>query len=49
MSRTDLKVMDMGAFDMCRKASLPILVFNYKREAAIEKAVAGQPIGTIVG
>ena len=45
----DLRVMDIGAFEMCRLAKLPILVFNYKREGAIEKAVAGHPIGTVVG
>jgi uridylate kinase len=43
-----LQVMDLGAFEMCRRASLPILVFNYKAEGAIEKAIAGHPIGTIV-
>jgi uridylate kinase len=47
--REDLKVMDMSAFDMCRAVKLPILVFNYKREGAIEQAVAGQPVGTVVG
>jgi uridylate kinase len=34
---------------MCRQANLPILVFNYKRDGAIEKAVAGLPVGTVVG
>ena len=43
-----LGVMDIGAFEMCRLAKLPILVFNYKQPGAIEKAVAGQSIGTIV-
>jgi uridylate kinase len=47
--RDNLGVMDIGAFEMCRQAALPILVFNYKRENAIEKAVAGQAIGTVVG
>jgi uridylate kinase len=47
--RDALGVMDIGAFEMCREHNLPILVFNYKRENAIEKAVAGQPIGTVVG
>jgi len=46
--RDGLRVMDMGAFDMCRTAKLPILVFNYKRDRAIERAVAGEPVGTIV-
>jgi uridylate kinase len=45
----NLKVMDISAFDMCREVKLPILVFNYKREGAIEKAVAGHSIGTLVG
>jgi uridylate kinase len=44
-----LGVMDIGAFEMCRLAKLPILVFDYKQDGAIEKAVAGQKIGTIVG
>jgi uridylate kinase len=43
-----LRVMDIGAFEMCRLANLPILVFNYKQEGAIERAVAGQPIGTLI-
>jgi uridylate kinase len=46
--RDGLRVMDMGAFDMCRTAKLPILVFNYKRDRAIERAIAGEPIGTLV-
>ena len=43
-----LGVMDIGAFEMCRLAKLPILVFDYKQDGAIEKAITGQPIGTIV-
>ncbi len=43
-----LRVMDIGAFEMCRLANLPILVFNYKQSGAIEKAIAGQPIGTVI-
>jgi uridylate kinase len=46
--RDSLRVMDIEAFEMCRKAKLPILVFNYKQEGAIERAVAGHPIGTLV-
>lgn len=43
-----LGVMDIGAFEMCRLAKLAILVFNYKQDGAIERAVAGHTIGTIV-
>ena len=44
----NLRVMDIGAFEMCRQAKLPILVFNFKQEGAIERAIAGHPIGTLV-
>jgi uridylate kinase len=47
--KEDLRVMDIGAFEMCRRAKLPILVFNYKQDHAIEKAIAGHRVGTIVG
>ena len=43
-----LRVMDLSAFEMCRLAKLPIVVFNYKQDGAIEKAIAGQRIGTVV-
>jgi uridylate kinase len=43
-----LKVMDLSAFDLCQQAKLKILVFNYRREAAIERAIAGAGIGTLI-
>ncbi len=46
--RDNLRVMDITAMDMCREGKLPILVFNFKREGNIERAIAGQPIGTFV-
>lgn len=46
--RDNLRVMDMAAIDLCRVAKLPILVFNFTREGSIERAIAGEPIGTIV-
>jgi uridylate kinase len=46
--RDNLRVMDTAAIDLCRAAKLPILVFNFKREGNIERAIAGQPIGTLV-
>ena len=48
MIRDNLGVMDVAAVTMCREAKLPILVFNYKKEGNIERAIAGQPIGTLV-
>ncbi|HMC65743.1 MAG TPA: UMP kinase [Gemmataceae bacterium] len=46
--RDNLRVMDMAAIDLCRVARLPILVFNFKREGNIERAIAGHLIGTLV-
>jgi uridylate kinase len=46
--RDNLRVMDMAAISLCREAKLPILVFNYKREGNIERAIAGDRIGTLV-
>jgi uridylate kinase len=47
--RDNLQVMDASAIDLARKGKLPILVFNFKREGNIERAIAGHPIGTLVG
>jgi uridylate kinase len=44
----NLHVMDMAAISLCREGKMPILVFNFKREGNIERAIAGQAIGTIV-
>ena len=46
--RDNLRVMDMAAISMCREAKLPILVFNFKDEGNIERAIAGHSIGTLV-
>jgi uridylate kinase len=46
--RDNLRVMDVAAISLCREAHLPILVFNFKHEGNIEKAIAGHPIGTII-
>jgi uridylate kinase len=47
--RDNLRVMDAAAISLCREAKLPILVFNFKREGNIERAIAGYTLGTIVG
>lgn len=47
--RDNLRVMDMSAISLCREAKLPILVFNFKREGNIERAIAGHQLGTLVG
>ena len=45
----DLKVMDSTAISMCRDNNLPIIVFNLGQKGNIERAVCGEPIGTVVG
>ena len=44
----NLKVMDASALSLCRENNLPILVFNMGEAGAIESAVAGEPVGTLV-
>ena len=40
--------MDASAIDLCKQTKLPILVFNFKKEGNIERAIAGQAVGTII-
>jgi uridylate kinase len=46
--RDNLRVMDMEAISLCRAGKMPILVFNFKREGSIERAIAGHLLGTLV-
>jgi uridylate kinase len=43
-----LKVMDATAISLCMDNDLPILVFNMEREGNIDRALAGESVGTIV-
>jgi uridylate kinase len=45
----NLKVMDMTAIGLCMDNRIPIMVFNYLKEGNIERAAAGERVGTIVG
>lgn len=45
----NLRVMDMTAIGLCMDNKVPILVFNYLKEGNIERAVAGERVGTYVG
>ena len=44
-----LRVMDPTAIAQCMEHKLPILVFNYRIDGNIERAVRGETIGTRVG
>lgn len=44
-----LRFMDSTAIAHCMERSVPILVFNYKKDGNIQRAVRGEKIGTIIG
>jgi uridylate kinase len=43
-----LQVMDATAISLCMDNDLPIIVFNFREEGNIRRAVQGEPIGTLV-
>jgi len=44
----NLRVMDMTAVSLAMETGIPILVFNLKKKGNIARAVAGEPIGTLI-
>jgi len=44
----DLRVMDLTAITFCKDNSLPILVFDVMTFGNVRRALAGEPIGTLV-
>jgi uridylate kinase len=44
----NLQVMDSTAISLCMDNALPIIVFNMEVEGNIERALKGEPVGTIV-
>ena len=43
-----LEVMDTTAFSLCFENKLPVIVFDIRAPDSIQRAVAGEPIGTLV-
>ncbi|HEX76185.1 MAG TPA: UMP kinase [Dehalococcoidia bacterium] len=43
-----LEVMDITAFSLCQENKLPIIVFDLREQQSIERAIFGEPIGTLV-
>ena len=43
-----LEVMDVTALSLCLENNLPIIVFDLQAPQSIERAVMGEPIGTLV-
>ncbi|HEX4132413.1 MAG TPA: UMP kinase [Pirellulales bacterium] len=46
MREKNLRVMDFTAIAQCMEHDMPILVFNYRKDGNIERAVNGERIGT---
>jgi len=46
--RQNLRVMDHEAITKCQQYHMPILVFNFKKEGNIERAVCGERVGTLI-
>jgi uridylate kinase len=43
-----LEVMDATALSLCLENKLPIIVFDLQSPRSIERAILGEPIGTLV-
>ncbi len=43
-----IRVMDSAAFALCMENNIPILVLDFFQEGSLEKAVAGEKVGTLV-
>jgi len=44
--RQNLRVMDQEAITKCREKQMPIMVFNFRKEGNLERALGGERIGT---
>ncbi|HEX7167998.1 MAG TPA: UMP kinase [Acidimicrobiales bacterium] len=44
----ELRVMDLTAFTLCKENELPLLVFDVSTEGNLRRALAGEPIGTLI-
>lgn len=46
--RQNLRVMDQEAVAKCAGYEMPILVFNFKKEGSIQRALRGERVGTLI-
>ena len=46
--RRGFQVMDATAISLCMENKLPIIVFDFRQEGNIKRALSGEPIGTLV-
>jgi uridylate kinase len=45
----NLRVMDSTAIAHCMEHGMPVLVFNYRKEGNIQRAIRGEKVGTRIG
>ncbi|MCH5378284.1 MAG: UMP kinase [Planctomycetes bacterium] len=45
----NLRVMDGTAIAQCKEHKMPVLVFNYRKEGNIQRAIRGEKVGTRIG
>ena len=43
-----LRVMDSTDISHCMEHNMPLMVFNFKKDGNIQKAVAGEKVGTVI-
>ena len=48
VQRQNLRVMDSEAIAKCRQYDMPVYVFNFRKTGNIERAVAGERVGTLI-
>ncbi len=48
IEKEEIQIMDTGALAMCKENNMPVMVFNFFKEHNLEKAVAGEDIGTFL-
>lgn len=48
VSRQKLRVMDSEAITKCAEHKMPIMVFNFQTEGNLQKAAAGEHVGTMI-
>jgi len=46
--RQNLRVMDQEAIAKCKDNDMPIMVFNFRKEGNLERALSGERIGTVI-
>lgn len=49
VTEKQLRVMDATAIALCQEHSKPILVFNFKKQGSIVRAISGETVGTWIG